>query len=832
MTARKWQTFVEIDVSICGNIYGVAPCTAAVPTTGAQKCFNTVGSCQDRANYTETFVTLRFAMDTGYQAEAEIDYLAASLVDVNLTPGVISLGENLGQRPSVTCIFRDHPHSDTGPGFDPYLSTRTYNPFEQGTFWGKFAARHPNLRGKKLRVIQGTIGQSLAEMETRHYIIDSVDGPGLDGSFTVTAKDPLKSLDGDRAQAPMVSTGVLNAGINTAVTAATLSPAGVGNLEYPASGFLNFGGTEIVSFTRAADALTIVRAQKGTVAAAHSAGDRVQLCLNYAAADPADIVDDLLTTYGGIDASYIPLTDWQAETAAYNGQVYTAFIPEPTPVKTLVAELIEQAGLAIWWDEVTEQLRLQVLRAIATDAQLFDETTILKGSLRITAQPDKRKSQIWTYFAQKNPIDGIDLDNLPGVAVLEDTDAEADFGSPLVKVIRSRWIPTGGRLIAERVDQLQLGRYWSPPRRIEFDVVADGTTSLPVAGGGYQLSAPPVQDGDGSRITLPFQVTSIKLKDGRCSVVGEELYWTDLAPDPLNRIIAIDYNVQNVNWRTLHDALFGDPTAGGTVTMQIASNARVGSTSTSTPALQTGTWPTVAFTATRSTLSKTLTSIADTSAFVAGQAVTGTGLPNDARVVSKTSNSVTLDVFPTSNGTGALTLWTTILKLVNDGQIIGAGAAGGVGKGGDNNTGGTGGAGGTGLKATAPAELSGAGKVDGGGGGGGGGGGDFRGWVGPQQNGGGGGGGAGDTAGNGGGYPGGGSGAAPGQPGTLEDGGAGGHSNYSNYRGGHGGDPGQAGEHAVGDFGGAAGAAGKSVDGASLIKDAAFTGAYRGSQIN
>ena len=57
MTARRWLTFVEIDVSICSLTYGVAPCTAAVGVTGAQKCFNTLGSCQDRANYAESFVT-------------------------------------------------------------------------------------------------------------------------------------------------------------------------------------------------------------------------------------------------------------------------------------------------------------------------------------------------------------------------------------------------------------------------------------------------------------------------------------------------------------------------------------------------------------------------------------------------------------------------------------------------------------------------------------------------------------------------------------------------------------------------------------------------------
>lgn len=837
MTTPRWLTFVEIDVSICTLTYGTSPCTAVVGTaeevaagtaTGTQKCFNTVGSCQDRANYAEDFVTLRFVKDVGYQAEAGIEYLAASLVDVELTPGVISLGEDMGRRPSLSCTFRDHPHSDTGLGFDKYLSTRSYDPFGQGQFWAKFAVRHPNLRGKKLRVIQGFVGQSLSEMEARHYIVDSFDGPGLDGIFTITAKDPLKALDGDRAMAPSVSGGRLVAGINSSTTSAALTPSGIGDEEYPASGYLNLGGTETVSFTRSGDNLTITRAQKGSTAAAHTAGDRAQLCLDYSAEDPADIIRDLEVTYGGVDTSYIPLADWQTETANYNGQVYTGFVTDPTPVKTLVGELIEQAGLAHWWDEVNQKLRLQVLRAISTSARVFDETQVIKGSLRITAQPDKRVSQVWTYFAQKDPLKGLDLDNLAGRAVLEDTDAEADFGSPSIKVIQSRWIPTGGRLIAERINQIQLGRYLRPPRKVEFAAVVGEDTTLPVPGAGYYLAARPVQDVDGSAVQMPFQVTSIKVKDGLCSVTGEELYWTDLQPDPTNRVIAIDYNARNLNWRTLHDQLFGTPHAGGTVTLQIASNARVGSTSTSAFALDTGTWPSVAFTATRTSGNPTLTGISDTSAFVADQAVTGTGIPNDARVVSKTSSTVTLDKNATASGTSSLTLYTTILRLVNDGQIIGRGGDGAPSFNGDNHPGAGGSPGGPGLKVRVPIDLSGAGKVDGGGGGGGAGGSDYIGWFGPQVYGGSGGGGAGDDPGSGGApvvNP-------PGTAGTAETGGTGGPSGYSGWHGGNGGDPGQNGANATGDGAGPGGAGGKAVDGISLVKDDAFTGAYRGGLIN
>jgi hypothetical protein len=826
MTARRWLTFVEIDISYGTCTYGVSPCVARIGTTGTQKCFNTLGSCQDRAHYAESFVTLRFVKDAGYQAESDIEAIP-SLLDADLTPSEVSLGEGLGRRASVTCSFRGHPHADTGQGFDKYRASRGYNPYEQGWFWAKFAARHPNLRGKKLRVIQGYLGQALEEMEARHYIIDSVDGPSLDGKFSIVAKDPLKALDGERAQAPKISTGFFAADVTETATTATLAPAGAGNAGYPAAGWVSCG-SEVIAFTRAGDALTLTRGQRGTTADAHKAGDRVQLCLAYTAQSPADIIANLETVYAPIDPAYIPLADWRAEVAAYNGQVYTAFISEPTSVKTLVAELIEQAGLATWWDEVGEKQRLQVLRQIATDVQRFDETMIRQGSLRITAQPDKRFSQIWAYFAQRNPIEGDDLKNFPGVVALVNADAEANYGSPAVKTIVSRWIPTGGRLIAERLTEIQLGRYLMPPRKVEFDLIESDGLALPVQGGGYRISAPMLQGVDGARVEIAIQVTSIRRKNGVCSVTAEELNWVDLkASDPLNRIITIDYASYNLSLRTLHDNLYGAPVPGGTVTLILSSSARIGSTAAAQSALQTGVWPTSAFTATRTNGGATLTAISNTSAFVVGQAVTGTGIQNGARVVSKTANSVTLDKAASASGTSSLTLHLVILNLVINGQIIGKGGNGGNGKGGDNNTGGRGADGGLGLKVEVPVNITGTGKIDGGGGGGGGGGGDYQGWFGPQVNGGGGGGGAGDVAGDGGAA--GASNARAGSPGTPSAGGKSGSSS-NGWHGGKGGDPGQDGSNATGDFAGTRGVAGASVNGVALIRDDAFTGAYRGAK--
>ena len=77
------------------------------------------------------------------------------------------------------------------------------------------------------------------------------------------------------------------------------------------------------------------------------------LVLQYNADDVADIIRDLLVTYAGAPSAYIPLSAWQLETATFLGTLYSAIIANPTPVRQLISELIEQAALALWWTNRT-----------------------------------------------------------------------------------------------------------------------------------------------------------------------------------------------------------------------------------------------------------------------------------------------------------------------------------------------------------------------------------------------------------------------------------------------------------------------------------------------
>lgn len=456
------------------------------------------------ADFLETF---RWALPSAYLAETGIEHIA-SLSSVSFSPSTISLGESLGVRASLTVNFNDHPHDFAGEGFG------------SGTFFSKWRGRYgTKLRNRRARLIRGFVGQTIDQMETRHYLIDSSSGPTPEGAYAFMAKDVLKVADDDRSKAPALSEGVLAGSIDAATTSASLSPTGIGALDYPASGYVCIGGNEVCAFTRSGDALTLTRGSLGSVAQSHSAGDRVQLVLRYAGDDVADIIYDLLTTYAGVSADYITLADWTTETATYLGQVYAATITEPTGVRDLVNELIAQAALAVWWDDQAQQIRLQVLREIATDADTFDEDRVLDGSLTVAEQPDKRLSEVWVYYDQRDPTVPTTRDDNYAAALLEADLAKAtEYGSAVVAKIQSRWIATESA--AQRVGQIRLSRFRDPPRTFGFDLTKGEVVDL---GGGYELQWRFNTDETGAQVPAKIQVTRIVSYPDRIHVEAEEM---------------------------------------------------------------------------------------------------------------------------------------------------------------------------------------------------------------------------------------------------------------------------------------------------------------------
>lgn len=622
-------------------------------------------------------------------------------------------------------------------------------------------------------VLRYSIIKSLPDFEARHYVMESIDGPTSNGSFTITAKDILKLADDDRAQAPSASQGALNADITDSATSATLSPSGIGDAEYPASGFVTIEN-EIIGFTRSGDTLTLTRAQYGTAAEAHGEGDTVQLAIEYDGVKASAIVEDLLVNYANVSSGFIDSAAWTNEDDTHINRLFTAIIVEPESVRELIGQLCEQVGFTVWWNEIDQLVEFRAIRQPGTPPlQLTDREHFLQGSMKVKEQQKKRISQVWVYYGVIDPTEDLEeARNYRSVYVDIDTDAQSDneYQKPKIKKVFARWIDRFNRPAAEDVATRILSRYRDAPRKFDFSLKWDQEgVSL---GNVYDAHTRLMQTFEGAPDDRRIIVTSYERGEDRVNVESEEFLYTPDPDDGIHRV-PIDqdtlqqFNGDPFNLREAHDRIYTSISDTDTVELIIAANAILGSNDPSAPACDIGDWPS-----------------------------------------------------------------GTTVKVIVNGRIQGCAGKGGAGGDGDNSNGTNGSGGGIALYTRRAIELDNQGEVWGGAGGGGGGAADLL----PATNpGGGGGGGAGFAVGIGG--KGGKSGfgdANDGSNGTTDAGGSGGSGFDDGGNGGAGGDPAQAGsggQNTPDGSGGSGGSAGSAIDGNSHITYTT-TGDIRGAQVN
>jgi hypothetical protein len=653
-----------------------------------------------------------------------------------------------------------------------------FDPYERGTFIGKWLARNPYYGNYRARWRRGRVGQALEDMHVRHYVVNNISGPSEGGAWSVKLRDLFSKVEARKAVFPLPSVGKLSADLTGSPGTFDVVPAGIGNTAENEGGYAHLTagwvriGAEAIQVTRSGDTFTVVgRGALGTDAEDHDEDDLVQAVGALSAEVPHEHIYTLLTSYSGVPAANIPKAEWDTHMAGYPN-TYLTWVTEPTPVETLSGEIQEQAGLSVWHDPETDEIKLRRQRPEAAAPTVNDDGWLMRGSLKPGRQEAKRASRVMMYFGMRNYTRDLDdARNFHQRVLVPDLASEGSdqHGSLSLRKIFSRWIVAGGLQSATDTATRIASIFRDPPREASFDLFATRSGQLALAQP-FTLQTNQIQDKDTGLAQAVTMVPTRLFEDEHAiSVQAQELKFAIDLGDPNVREITISTTLYNVNLRTMHDSLFAPLTGVEEVTFTIETSGEGVSTSTGLIAIDSGEWP-------------------------------------------------------------AMTTRPTLV-------IIGRGQGKG-GVGGDsvlNGNGNPGGDGGVALKVRAAFTLDGTGKLWGGSGGGGAGGGGID--EGFSVGGTAGGGGAGTDPGAGGDYPGG-SFPADGQPGTADAGGAAGTSGNPNIgKGGNGGDPGQNGiagtNGSLGKLGGAAGAAGAAIDGVSLVT---FAGGHsldiRGPQIN
>jgi hypothetical protein len=583
--SREHIFIVEIDMDYCALDYGVYPCAA----DGLIKCYNTLASCQDPNNFETTVKTYRFSSRRSPHP-AGIESIP-NVADISFTPSQIDLTGGLGVRASVSINFLDHPFSDIG--VDPYLDERTYIASDRGTFWTKWRARNPYYTGRPIRVYTGYLVNGLYDEDNfaaRHYVIESLQVSG--GQCRIVAKDPLKLADNNRALAPKQSTGQLQGALSTGSTHLTLEPAGVGDLEYPASGYIRIR-SEVIEFSRTGDVMSMLnRGEFNTVHAAHSAGDTVQLCLHYDAESLNDIIYDLLVNYADVDPAFIPTDEWASEVGDFLPGLLSTLITEPTGVQALLKELGEQAPHSLYWDERTQKI---VMKAIKPPPITFQPLTQTNDLITLSSadRADLRVSTVVVNFGQFDPTKRLDqLDNYVQSYVRFDADSAVRYGSNRIKRIFSRWITSLNKAAAV-VLAAKIGRRFADIPR-ECDFLVDPKNINVWTGDSVTIQHREIVDFSGALISTPFQIVSVAEKKDQYQYSAIEYNYADpLGEDPPEGVSLIIFggDTNSINIRSVYNSLFPEPDEYTEVKVIIEADVVIGSTTNTVPALQTGTWP-------------------------------------------------------------------------------------------------------------------------------------------------------------------------------------------------------------------------------------------------
>jgi len=529
---------IMLTMDFCAETFGEGACAA----TGETKCYNTFPTCRDKANFNRSTKEYKFtsaAAPTPFST-GERPYIQ------KITPFATEIKtDNITVSARVKAKM--HDEADTDIGIDPYVADRAA---VQGTFWKKFLARNPNYKDRILEWYEGFIGLSEEQFERRFVgLLDNITRAG--NAATIEATDILTALAD--IDVPAEVDVKLTSAVTDSDTTLTVDDTTV----LASSGYVRISD-EIIQYTgiTATQITGCTRGMFGTVADGHSANDNVQPCRYYAADNPFDVLQEMLSVDAGYDPSYID-SDSFADAKDWPGGEpdIWAIVSEPTPLEDLFFEVLELTDNKVW---VAEDLKITIARnypnrGARTYTCWNDAENIIDGSASVDLNEESRITRVLLYW-DKDTIG--DLDDPASFARLDiavDADAEsaAEYNDEVKKEIWSRWLHSDcgtEEALAYWVDEFT-GRYLQNRR----DAAPIITLSVELKDAGVKtgqyvmLTTDELCEADGTDITKDrFRVTKREQKEA-----GKYQYKLERMP---RRRVAIINEDEAADWDNATDA--------------------------------------------------------------------------------------------------------------------------------------------------------------------------------------------------------------------------------------------------------------------------------------
>jgi hypothetical protein len=403
----------------------------------------------------------RYFFDDGRRAKPSDDlYIFSGLVDVGTVGSRLNVAgadrryEALGRRAYMKVDIADFNHTDFT--VDPYLSDRTYDPLEQGTFWPRWLQR--NKFGKTRALVRrytGYEGDALADMRRQTYVLDRIDSSNK--GVSIQCRDFLALTEFSKAQIPAPSSGQLD----LAMDASQVTMFLVGDVtdEYPPAGTVRID-EELLTYTGRSydfaddqtDFTGLTRGTDGSTAVEHDVDELVQLCRRYTNAQVDDIYIGMLVSDARIPAQLVNIAKIDSEYAQFlTAYLVTTLISEPTGVDQLIGELAEQCTFYTWWNERDQIIDFQAIRPLSESLiTLTNEAGIIGDSFQLGERPDERVTTISLFYAPRNFAGDMrkPTNYQFGQIISNSTGSGLDqYGKlPQTREIFSRWLTNGAQV--------------------------------------------------------------------------------------------------------------------------------------------------------------------------------------------------------------------------------------------------------------------------------------------------------------------------------------------------------------------------------------------------
>jgi hypothetical protein len=387
---RSPITLVVMTLDFCGRTFGSAPCLA----TGTP-CYNTYITCKYKSAYLRQSKDYEFTGNEQPRLPGARPYLK----DLSWRPTEIT--DNLTVPGRVTLTMLDEPDGDVG--IDPYLAQRTT--VWQTPYWKKLYARNPNMRTRRIRILDGFEG--LAREDFRPRCTVAIDGVKFDqkGGPKIECVDLLKALD-DIKVPPQLDLKTSAAAVAGAAQIQIVPH--VDTARFTSPGWIRSGDNLIsyeawdVGNNRLTGCLWGI---DGTAQTDITENDSVQIAWHRPQENGFDRVKAMLVEDGGYDETAVRVADFDYWRDWPGGEIDLpeVWVTDPVELRTLINELVESLDCKIWVDEDS---MITIRRNMPNEpgreyVYLSDAENIVDGSITVDLNEDSRLSEILLCWAPK-----------------------------------------------------------------------------------------------------------------------------------------------------------------------------------------------------------------------------------------------------------------------------------------------------------------------------------------------------------------------------------------------------------------------------------------------